>query len=398
MSASLRLPPRALSHRLRLAAAAVAPCLLLVACGGGSPEPTTAAPQEANPLDDASVDELLGQAQEEGRVVVYSFTSRIAEVEAAFEEEYPDIDLVGNDISSTEQIARIRAESQAGTPGADVAYLADAPVVVTDLVEAGLLRSYVPPRLADSVPDEYQTPLLSQRLSTKVLMYNEESHPDGAPVENLWELTAPEWKGKVVMVDPAVRGDYLDLMTEVVLRSDEMAAAYEELNGAEVELDEGVPDAGSQWIRDLYANDVVLVDDTDNVNAAIGATGQSNPPIGFTSYSDRRDNEDEGWALQVADATTPSPGIAFPAYLALVDGAENEAAARLFIDFVMGDDTETGGPGFAPFYVAGDYPTRTDMTAPADAVSLEELGAWVIDPEQVAERRDDVNDFLLTLD
>lgn len=390
---------RPASLSTRLAAAAITPCLLLAGCGGGSPEPPdAAASQTTHPLDDAETEELVAKANQEGKVVVYSFTSRIAEVEAAFEEAYPGIDLQGNDISSTEQIARIKAESQAGTPGADVAYLADAPVVVTELVDQGLLRPYVPPRLAESVPEEYQTPLLSQRLSTKVLMYNEEANPDGSPVQNLWELTAPEWRGKVVMVDPAVRGDYLDLMTEVVLRSDEMAAAYEELHGEEVRLSEGVPDAGSQWIHDLYANDVVLVDDTDNVNAAVGAKGQPNPPVGFTSYSDRRDNEDEGWALQVAEGTAPTPGIAFPAYLGIVKGAQNEAAARLFIDFVMGDDSPTGGPGFEPFYVAGDYPTRTDIAAPDDAVSLSDLGAWVIDPERVAERRDDVNDFLLTLD
>lgn len=308
--AHTRVRPAALT--LRLAAAAITPCVLLAGCGGGSPElaePTTT--QTANPLDDVEDEELVAQAEEEGTVVVYSFTSRIAEVEAAFEDKYPGIDLQGNDISSTEQIARIKAESQAGTPGADVAYLADAPVVVTELVEQGLLRQDIPPRLAESVPEDYQTPLLSQRLSTKVLMYNEEAHPDGPPVQNLWELTMPEWKGKVVMVDPAVRGDYLDLMSEIVLRSDEMAVAYEELNGEEVQLSDGVPDAGSQWIRDLYANDVVLVDDTDNVNAAVGGEGQANPPLGFTSYSDRRDNEDEGWALQVADGIAPDPGLPF---------------------------------------------------------------------------------------
>jgi iron(III) transport system substrate-binding protein len=177
-----------------------------------------------------------------------------------------------------------------------------------------------------------------------------------------------------------------------------MEAAHEELYGEPVQLDDGVPDAGSQWIKDLYGNDVVLVDDTDNVNAAIGSVGQEDPPVGFTSYSDRRDNEDEGWALQTASGITPSPGIAYPAYAGIVDGAEHPAAARLFVDFLMGDDSETGGPAYEPFYVAGDYPTRTDMVAPEDALSLDDLGAWVIDPEEVSTVRSDVSDFLLTLD
>ena len=134
------------------------------------------------------------------------------------------------------------------------------------------------------------------------------------------------------------------------------------------------------------------------MNAAVGAKGQQNPPVGFTSYSDRRDNAEENWALQVDDQVSPAPGIAFPAYLGIVKGAEHPAAARLLVNFVMGDDSETGGAGFEPFYVAGDYPTRTDITPPEGAVSLEELGAWVINPAAVAERRADIADFLLTLD
>lgn len=372
--------------------------LLLAACGGGSTTPSADTDPASSSLDSAPFAEVLDQANKEGEVVVYAFTSRIAEVEAAFEKKYPEIDLVATDISSTEQIARITAEASSGSGGADVAYIADAPVVITDLVETGLLQGYVPERLEDSLPEEFQEPLISQRLSTKVLMYNEESYPDGPPVNNLWELTQPEWAGKVVMVDPAVRGDYLDLVTEMVLQSDAMAAAYEQLNGEPIQLDDGVEDAGRQFLKDLYANDVVLVDDTDNVNAAVGTTGQDAPPVGFTSYSDRRDNEDEGWALQVASGVTPSPGITFPVYIGALTDAENPAAARVLIDFLMGDDTTTGGDGFAPFYVAGDYPTRKDVAAPADAISIDELGAWRIDAAETAAVRAEVGDYLLTLD
>lgn len=374
--------------------------LALAACGGtggANPSGSDAPEPSQSEFDSMSLEELVAAAEEEGEVVVYSFTSRIEAVEEAFEAEYPNIDLIGSDISSTEQIARLKAEAEAGRAEADVAYISDAPVVFGDLVQSGILQKHVPSDLAESVPAEYQDPLLANRLSTKVLMYNEEAYPDGSPITNLWELTTDEWRGKVVMVDPLVRGDYLDLMTEIVLRSDEMAVAYEELNGEPITLDDGINNAGEQFIADLFANDVVLVDDTDNVNAAVGALGQDDPPVGFTSYSDRRDNEDEGWALQVAENVAPAPGIAFPALLGVVDGAPHPAAARLVIRFLMGDDSETGGPAYEPFYVAGDYPTRTDITPPADAIGLEELGAWVIDPVEVFEIRQDVADLILTL-
>jgi iron(III) transport system substrate-binding protein len=384
-------PARARSTRVALAALPLV--LALSACSAEAQE------SPAGSVDYASLshDELVELATQEGEVSVYAFTSRIASVEKAFEAEYPGIDVVATDISSTELITRLGSEHAAGSASADVAYVSDAPVVVTELLSEGILEQYLPPRVAEVLPSEHQSPLVANRLSTKVLMYNEEAYPDGSPVANLWELTEPAWTGKVVLVDPNVRGDYLDLVTEMSLRADEMAAAYEEHVGRELVLADGVEDAGLQFVSDLYSNDAVLVDDTDTVNAAVGALGQESPPVGFTSYSDRRDNEEEGWALQVAEGVSPSPGIVFPAMLGITANAENPAAARLLVDFMMGDDTETGGPGFEPFYVAGDYPTRTDVVAPDGALPLAELDGWVIDAEASAARRDAVADFLLTI-
>lgn len=348
----------------------------------------------AQDYDAMSLDELAEAAREEGQVVVYSFTSRIFSVEEAFEAAYPGIDLVPFDISSTEQVTRLAAEAGAGVQNADVAYLSDAPVVVEQLVNPGFLTGFVPPSFADRIPAEFQAPLLAHRLSTKVLMYNEEAHPDGAPVANLWELTTDAWRGRVIMVDPLVRGDYLDLMTEIVLHADEMAEAYEAHFGEPLA---GGVNAGERFIEDLFANDLILVRSTDEVNAAVGALGQENPPVGFTSYSDRRDNEDEGWALQIANDVEPSAGIVFPAYLGVVSNAPHPAAARLLITFMMGDESEAGGDAVAPFYVPGDYMTRTDLAPHPDAVPLEELNAWRLEPEEALTVRQEVADLILVL-
>ena len=347
-------------------------------------------------LDTMLPDALQPLAEKEGTVTVYSFTSRIKKVEKAFEEAFPAIDLQGFDISSTEQIARLKAEAQAGVKNADVVYISDTPVVLTELLASGIIEGYVPPRVSDRVADQYKSPLLAQRLSTKVLMYNEEANPNGPPVSNLWELTTKDWTGRVVMVDPLQRGDYLDLMTEIALQSDAMAAAYKDHFGKDIDLGSAA-NAGQKFIEDLFANDVILVKSTDDVNAAVGKLGQDNPPIGFTSYSDRRDNEEEGWALQVANSVKPAPGIIFPAVLALAKDAQHPAAARLVIDFLMGDESETGGPGLKPFYVAGDYLTRTDIPPHPDAVPFDEFNAWRIRPEETAKIRAEIGDLILTL-
>lgn len=348
-------------------------------------------------LDAMSVKELLPLAQKEGKVTVFSLSSRIAKVEKAFEETYPGIDFVGIDMSSVKQIARVVAEQTAGVNAVDVLYIADTPVVYEDLVKTNRVVPYIPPRVAGELADEHKTPLLTQRLSTKVLMYNEAANPNGAPVKNLWQLTTPDWKGRVLMVDPLQRGELLDLLVEFSLRPDEMAKAYEAQFGKPIAVDSDLKGAGEQFVRDLFANDLVLVPNSDVINKAIGDKTSVNPPVGFATYSDRRDNDKEGWALQVANDVEPSNGILFPAVLALVDKAPSPAAARLLIDFMMGDDSATGGPAFEPFNVPGDYAVRPTVKDSPDSVPLKELKAWRIDPVKTAAARKRIADLVLTL-
>ncbi|MDP3615103.1 MAG: ABC transporter substrate-binding protein, partial [Rubrivivax sp.] len=289
----------------------------------------------AQSLDSLSPAELVARAEAEGKVVVYSFTSRIARIEKAFEAKYPKIDLVPFDINSTQQIARLKSEAAARIGNADVAYISDIPVVYEDLVKTGILTRYVPSQFATKVPADLQQPLLANRMSTKVLMYSEQAYPNGSPVKNLWDLTRPEWRGRVISVDPTVRGDYLDLFTEIVLRGDEMARAYQVAFGKPIAL-QGTESAGEKWLKDWLANRPVFVANTDAAADAIGKLGQTHPPVGFATYSDRRDNKERGRALQVAQGVQPATGILFPASLGLVQGGKNPAAARLLIQFMMG--------------------------------------------------------------
>lgn len=351
----------------------------------------------ADDLDGLTPQQLLPLAQKEGSVTVFSLSSRIAKVEAAFEAAYPGVDLIGLDMSSTKQIARIEAEQQAGVHAVDVLYIADTPVVFTKLLEEKRIVNYVPPRVAGELEDRYKAPLLTQRLSTKVLMYNEKAFPEGSPVSNLWQLTEPEWQGRVLMVDPSQRGELLDLLTEIALHPDEMAAAYKALYGKDVEIEEGLEGAGEQFIKALFENDLILVPNSDVLNKSVGDVSAKNPPVGFGTYSDRRDNEKEGWALQVANDVEPANGILFPAILTIADKAPHPAAARLLIDFMFGDDTPTGGAGFEPFNVPGDYATRTSIAHHPDSVKLGELKAWTIDPAKTAAARGRIGDLIITL-
>lgn len=361
-------------------------------------DPASMSPEEQSAhLDSLSPAELLPLAQAEGEVVVFSLSSRIARIETAFEAAYPGIDLIGHDLSSAKQIARITAEQQAGIYAVDALYLAETPIVFEKLLGENRVHNYIPPRVADQIDPAFQQPLIAHRLSTKVLMYNEAVYPDGSPITNLWQLTLPEWSGKVMTVDPFQRGELLDLLTEVALRSDEMAAAYEAQFGKPIEIDSDLQNAGEQFIRDLFENDLILVANSEILNKAVGDKDATDPPVAFSTYSDRRDNEEEGWALQIANDVTPANGILFPAVLTVADQAPHPAAARLFIDFMYGDDSPSGGPGFEPFNVPGDYAVRNTIVNDPDSVPLDKLNAWRIDAAATAAARDRIADLIITL-
>lgn len=275
--------------------------LVLSACSsaGAGAADTDGPGHDTQHYDAMSHEELVAAAEEEGEVVVYSFTSRIATVAEEFRQEYPGITITEHDISSSEQIERLASEHAAGAPTADVAYVSDAPVVVTQLIEEGVLLPYVPPRMDDLLPEEHKEPLVTNRLSTKVLMYNEEAHPDGAPVENLWELTAGEWEGRVVMVDPNGRGDYLDMVTEMVLRADEMDAAYQEWAGEPLQQHGGM-------LRSAWLDGAVLASGLEAAEGTV-LTAMYRPERLVLAAAEGEQAPERGAEVTVLEAT-PSAG------------------------------------------------------------------------------------------
>jgi len=356
-----------------------------------------AGPVLAQDLDTMSPEELYEIAKTEGSVTVFSLSSRIAQIETSFEAKYPGIDLIGVDLNSTRQIARLDAEQRAGIFAVDVLYLSEAPLVLRDLLPQGKVTKYTPPRVVKDVPPELQEDVLTHRLSTRALMYNEAAHPDGSPIKNLWQLTTPEWSGKVLMEDPTQRGEVLDLLTEIALRGDEMADAYQAQFGTAIKVDSDLNGAGEQFIRDLFENDLVLVNDSTTLRASVGDKNATNPSVGFTTYSAARDNKKEGWALQISNETVPSAGILFPAVLVIAKNAPNPAAARLVIDYMMGDDSPSGGPGFEPFFVQGDYAARRTIADHPDAVALDDLNLWTVDSAAAGAARGRILDLIIML-
>lgn len=319
-------------------------------------------------------------AKKEGKVVIYSSSSRMPSAAKSFEAAYPGIKVEAYDMGTVDAISKVKEEARARVRVGDVFFAGDPPTVVYELLPRRLLWNFVPSELVPLIPREYREPLLVQRLGTRVVIYNSEVHKK-PPVTSWWDLTKPQWKGKVLIKDIFESGENLSVMAMFVKHADAFATAYKGAFGKEIVLDRDCPNAAYQWIREFLRNDPVFAGSDGDVSKAVGTRGQKDPPIGTVDYAKYRDVLTGRQSFEPALEITPVGAIFYQTYLAIIDQAPHPNAAKLLIRWLMGDSR--GGKGYAPWFVPGDYPVRTGMLElPAGAVPMTVLKpkSWAIDP------------------
>jgi iron(III) transport system substrate-binding protein len=128
---------------LTLALAAVAGC-------GGSKETKKEEAKGAQPAAGQIVQvkgekeaDLIPLAKKEGKVKVYSITSRISKAGQAFEKKY-GIKVEATDMKDFELIDKISTEVKAKAEGADFVICQDSGRVYGELLSTGYLQNYIP--------------------------------------------------------------------------------------------------------------------------------------------------------------------------------------------------------------------------------------------------------------
>ena len=347
-------------------------------------------------------DAIYQAAKAEGKVVIYSLSSRIFDAVEAFKEAYPGIEVEAYDMLTVDQIDKLTREQSAGVYNVDVLFLADVTTLVKELLPQHLIWNYVPTTLLggqpaqDVIPEDLREPLLVHSLEAKVIFYNFETYPE-PPVDSLWDLTRPEWRGRVQMKDPLLSAENMNFLQMTVKYADAMAAAYEAEFGEPLELSPGIPNAGCEWILRLVQNDLVLTTSDGTAAKAVGAPGQETPPLTLSVASSKlRYNITKGTKLAIAWEVQPVVGITKANFLVMANLAPHPNAAKLLIRWLLGD--EQGGAGMAPWFVLGQWPSRTDVKPPID-VTLDDLRetTWFLDPDWIYDHGLEVRDFWLTL-
>ena len=353
--------------------------------------------------------EIERKAKQEGEVVIYSASSRMAKVAKAFMEKFPGIKATSYDLGSVKTIEKTIREQQAKLYNVDIVTTGGSGQVIHALWGKNRIVNFVPDIFKDSIPVENREPVLIRVLEAVVFMYNGEAHPDQPPVNNIWELTEPRWKGKLVMKDPLQSlTNYMGVAT-LIQHDKELATAYKQHTGKDIVLHEGVPNAGYEFIYRVLHNDLVILKSGSKSAKASGKKGQSNPPAFFGAMTYYRYNFSKGLVNKFFIDIAPAAKIIYPTYTAIARQAPHPNAAKLFTRYLLGStelttNTKLAKPykkgrsaelllGLAPYFEPGSKSPRDDVPFPEGGDAWNDMKAWTVDPDFMFREGPKVRDF-----
>lgn len=349
----------------------------------GGKDAAAAAPEPA-----MTQEQLVAAAKAEGKVVVYSITSRISSAATEFEKLY-GIKVEASNLKDGELIEKVTKEVGGGIQGADFVICQDSGRVYGQLIATGYLVNYVPPSMKSIIPAEYQNPLTFQ-LINKVFIFNSERGT--APViKNVWELTEPKWKGLVQFKDPKAEGVNANFLTMITSPewSAKLERAYQDLYGKKLVLT--TKNAGYEWIKRFFQNGLVLGNSDTTISENIGIKGQPQTTMGLFVYSKKRFDAKKNLALEPMTEVAPFTGFIYPAFLMLTKNAAHPAAAKLFVEYLLTAE------GFKPWSKdVGSYSSNPSIPVNEDdhPVSFWKTRLVPEDPQYLFENRAAVEEFV----
>lgn len=333
-------------------AALLGASLLLAACSDTTDDESTDAVTSAETEPGT---ESAGGAS--GTITVYTSEpqAKIDEIVAAYNEQYPDVTVEIFRAGTGELTARLATEQEAGEIQADILLAADAPTFEQYKAD-GELAEYTPEdveSLNDDVvdPDGYY---VGTRLIPTVIAYNTGAVEE--PPTSWASLTDEQWSGQIAMPNPQVSG----------------AAAY----NATVWL--LTDDLGEEWLADLGANDVTVLESNGPVSQAVAGGTQS---VGVVVDYLVRELAEQGSPIELVYPEDGVPYVSQPA--AIMADSDNPEAAGTFIDFLVSAEGQE-------LAVEQSYlPVRGDVGTPEGAPELADLTLLTPDLDTLAERQDE---------
>lgn len=344
--------------------------------------------------EDLTSEELYRRSLEEegGKVVIYSISSRMARVKAAFEADYPGMTLENYDINSNDMATKLGTEYRAGIRTADVVHSKEQNgEYLVEFFGEGILHNYQPKSIFGTVNPEFLTELTPLYFESDWWFYNTNVYKE-SPISNWWDITKPEWRGKFIIQNPLGTVSYMSMITMMVDLADEMADAYKMCYGTDIVLAKNEPTAGHAWIRRVLANDPIIMDSNNEVIKAVGE-GTTSALIGYSPSSKYREREDKGWSIDVNPSImVPMSGVPFMNFVAVVNEAPHPYGAQLLIRYLLGGE-DGNGNGIQPFNTIGGWPVRPETKGKEGNIPFDSMPLWNLDYKYIYDNLQDVQDY-----
>jgi iron(III) transport system substrate-binding protein len=329
-------------------------------------------------------DRIYELAREEGRVVVYSATPLILDAAVGFMERYPGIEVEAFDVRALDLLEKVRREYESGIYNADVINVGSPEIIRQSLEEIDAVVNYVPRDMMDVIPEQFREPYLFQRMNAIGWAYNPDQH-DEPPFTNWWELTEPQWQGRIVHDSPARSFSTLQFAIAVVQHADEFAAAYERLYGEPIELT--TPNAGYEYLKRLLENSVIgSGGSTGMAQAVTDSTGDFAALVVYSLYGQTLPGGQ--YRFEYNRDMDPAMGLAWGENQLLVTRSANPNAAKLLTRFMLDE-------GYFEHFARNPSP-RTDVEPVEPYEKLGEMNWWTVDLDFAIEHGSDILDFWLT--
>ena len=267
-----------------------------------------------------------------GKLVLYTSQPErdAAQTVGAFKKAYPGVDVEVYRSGTTEVMGKLAAEFAAGASKADVLLLADA-ATMESLKKSGRLLAYPAVNLAGLDPASYdrdKTYFGSKLITTGIAVNTAAKGRPGS----FADLAKPEYKGQLMMPSPLYSGAAAIMLGTMASR----------------------PDLGWSYFEKLKAADTVAVRGNGAVLTAV-ANGEKSYGIlvDFMAFNAKA----KGSPIDFVFPAEGLPAVTEP--VAILKTAQNAAAARAFVDFILSDDGQklAASMGYIPARASAGMPS-----------------------------------------
>ncbi len=303
---------------------------------------TKSEPVSASVLSDKELYTRAKKETQNAEVNIYSSTTVTEKVVNNFMEKYPEFEgrIIYHEMGDESTYPGLVQSIESGSSEVDL--LISHSDLVDELTDAGLAYNYFPLSYCDVVDDEYQMPTAFM-LSSTLFMCN--SSLGEINIGNVWELTEPEWAGRILMKNPLdeqVNMNFFSMMSSPEC-TERLRSAYKSYYGYDWQSG-NYKTIADEWVFGFIANcDFSYGSNSDIMEQLAGSTESKIALVGYSKL--RKLSSEERSNITVCALKGDIEGFcgfAFGTYATVARDTLCPYTCALFINYILNEEGFSG--------------------------------------------------------